>query len=238
MTRHSLCINQRVALSLSAASQNPLAAGLTLAEVLIAVAISGVLFALIGNALLNHMLDARRIENSQRLRELNTRINYLLTVEGSEAADVVYSPSIPASCTSVHPLGTSLFRLDIPKDDGIYGSATNVTSVFYYNSSDGDLIRCGALAKRNGVIDHDQVNPTAAIVSRGTTLSVIQSGGSLCGIESSSDRQVAYRLAFAGAGSSYAPPCTIARAKTIFVCNPATSSGAVGSDAQIGQCGT
>lgn len=206
--------------------------GFSLVELLVASTVAAIIFFAIGEFLLAHMLQAGRIERSQRFREMANRINYLLAVEGSEASDVAYAPTVPAACSSSNAVGTSLFVLDVPRSTGQYASATNVSKVYYYNSSNGNLVRCGPLSETNGVLDHN-LSLTggvmrSAIVSRSTTLALLTSSGSSCNGEISNARQVAYSLSFAG--SNYVPPCAVARAKTIFVCNPRLSSGAQEGD--------
>ena len=229
--------------------------GLTLVELLIAGVVASVIFVVISQVILSQMAASRRIEAGQKYRELVNRINYLLSVEGSESSDVEYSAvgaliTPPASCTTsagatgsspyqAHPIaaGTgALFLLKIPRSEGEYGSPLNVSNVYYYQSVNGDLVRCGPLSDPDGVLDHDlsrTVNgaganiPVAAIVSRATSLEVVTASTSpACVIagatEVSSDRQVVYNLSFSGV--AYRPSCSIARAKTIFVCNPPASA--------------
>ena len=210
-------------------ANRPCEAGLTLVEILMAAAIAAFIFAIISRVIVTQASTAQRIEAGQRYRETANRINYLLAVEGSESSDVdlTTSVSLPSACTSSIGVasGGALFRLSIPRKDGEYGSPLNVSSVYYYNGSDGSFVRCGPLAQQNGGLDHDfsqSSGPVAAIVSRNTTLTVLGDGvnTSTCNAESSSDRQIAYQIGFTGA--SYVPPCAIVRAKTIFVCNPLT----------------
>jgi type II secretory pathway pseudopilin PulG len=206
------------------------ASGLTLVEILMAAAVAGFIFAIISRVILTQVSTTQRIELGQRYREMANRVNYLLAVEGSESSDVdlTTSVSIPTVCTNSFASATSgaLFKLAIPKGTGEYGSPLNVSDVYYYNGSGGDLIRCGPLAQQNGGLDHDfsqtAGSPVAAIVSRATTVTVLGDGvnTSTCNGESSSDRQIAYQLGFTGA--NYVPQCAVVRAKTIFVCNPVT----------------
>jgi hypothetical protein len=205
--------------------------GLTLPEILVAAAIAAFVFSLISRVIVTQVGATRRLDTGQRYREMSNRINYLLAVEGSESSDVdltttVASSSVPAACTGVQAVGNVLFKLSIPKATGEYGSSLNVSNVFYYNGSNGDLMRCGPLAQQNGALDHDlsqtSGSPVASVVSRSATVTVLGAGSnaSTCQGESSSDRQIAYQLNFTGA--AYVPPCAVVRAKTIFVCNPLT----------------
>ena len=212
--------------------------GLSLVELLMAAAIAAFIFAIISRVIITQSSSARRLESAERFREMENRVNYLLAVEGSESSDVdltttVASSAVDKACTDVYPIATSglgvLFRLSIPRPTGEYGSPSNVSTVVYYNGENGALIRCGPMALANGGLDHSSASsPVAAIVSRSTKLTVLGDGltntqtcpvttSSVTG-ESSSDRQIAYQLSFTGA--SYTPPCSVVRAKTIFVCNP------------------
>lgn len=207
--------------------------GFSLVELLVASSVAAIIFFAIGEFLLGHMLLAGRIERSQRFREMANRINYLLAIEGSEASAVTFAPTVPAECSSSNAVGTSLFVLAVPRSTGQYASATNVSNVYYYNSSNGDLVRCGPLSEANGVLDHNLSLTNgvirSAIVSRSTTLRLLTSSGSSCNGEISNARQVAYSLSFAG--SNYTSPCAVARAKTVFVCNPRLST-----NVQEGDC--
>lgn len=216
---------------LALSSRRACACGLTLGEILMAATIAAFIFSLISRVIVSQAVATRRLDSGQRYREMQNRINYLLAVEGSESSDVdltttVASSSVPSQCTASQSVGDVLFKLSIPKADGEYGSSLNTSAVYYYNGSDGNLIRCGPLAQQNGALDHDLSQsasvPVASVVSRATTMTVLgtSANATTCQGEGSSDRQIAYQLNFTGA--SYVPSCSVVRAKTIFVCNPLT----------------
>ncbi|SBO43211.1 type II secretion system protein [Cyanobium sp. NIES-981] len=200
------------------AADSQRSAGFTLPELLVGLVITAVLFSVVGYLLLNHMLSVRRIERGQRFREDANRFNYLLAIETGESSAIQYNTSLDAACSDG---GTSLVSLTVPRPTGVYADATNVSRIFYYNLN-GDIKRCGPPSNRNGVLDHGATSVTG-VVARRTTLDVIASGGN-CG-RVSDNRTVVYNLNFADSGGGAYSQCQIARAKTVFVCNPPASSG-------------
>lgn len=191
--------------------------GYSLPELLVALAVAGIVMAAAGAMLGSHMLTVRRIERAQRERDNANRLNYLVQIEASEAARVDLNPALDANCEGS---GNALFALRVPKSTGVYGSEANVSTVFYYNFG-GDVRRCGPPVLQNGVLDHDY-EPSEiqdGIAVRGATMQLVQSAGVVgCDSQVSSDRQVVYTLSFTDSG--YTPSCVVARARTVFVCNP------------------
>jgi hypothetical protein len=217
--------------------------------VLVVVATAGILFAAIGNAIFNHMLDARRLETSQRLRENFSRFQYLVSIEGSEAKRVETVQSSFSGQWSLPPCNgissrTPYFELVLPNSEGTYANSAQDKSIFYYQGG-LDIRRCGPTVNRNGTLrvgsDGSYVD---SIVLKNASLDVVKLSPG-CGVaedELTNNRQVVYRLNFENSSvrplskssySLYRPPCVVARAKTVFICNPPTSASSSGS---IGIC--
>lgn len=195
----------------------------SLVELLAALAISGILFAAVGSLLMNHMLSVRQIERSQRFREDANRLNYLLAIEAGEASEFTFGAAL-SGCTDS---GSSLIAMSVPRPTGAYADEANISTIYYYNLG-GNLMRCGPPVNRNGVLNHGGT-PVVGVVARRTQMEVIATGGG-CG-RVSDNRTIVYNLEFAdAAGGAYAR-CQIARAKTVFVCNPP-----VGSGGAVGDC--
>ncbi|WP_225867193.1 hypothetical protein [Cyanobium sp. PCC 7001] len=190
---------------------------------LVSLVIAGVLFTVVGNLMLNHMLSVRQVERGQRTREDANRFNYLVAVEAGEASDITYNTALAGCADS----GTSLVSFVIPRPAGTYADATNVSRVFYYNQN-GDIRRCGPPSNRNGVLNHGGANVTG-VVARRTTMAIVNAGGGCT--EASTNRAVVYNLTFANSGGGDYSNCQVARAKTVFICNPP-----IGSGGQIGDC--
>jgi prepilin-type N-terminal cleavage/methylation domain-containing protein len=201
------------------------ASGLTLVELLVALVIAGTLIAAAGSLMLSHMLNVRQIERGQRNREDANRFNYFLSVEASESSSIAYGVAL-SGCSP--DTGTSQIALTVPKRVGQYADTANNSTIYYYNS-EGDLKRCGPPVTRNGVLSDWSLSNAVGVVSRRTTIAVIDSSGS-CGV-ASDQRTVFYSLDFAESGDGRYAQCQIARAKTVFVCNPP-----VGSGGAVGDC--
>lgn len=197
----------------------------TLVELLAALAIAGVIFTAVGSLLINHMLSVRQVERGQRFREDANRLNYLFAIEAGEAAEFSFGTALSGCADS----GNSLVAMTVPRPTGTYADEANNSVVYYYNL-DGDLKRCGPPVNRNGVLDHGEAQVTG-VVARRTQMTVILSGGG-CG-RVSNNRSVVYNLTFADSGGGSYASCQVARAKTVFVCNPP-----VGSGGAIGDCET
>lgn len=205
------------------ASSRPRYQAFSLVELLVALAIAGVVFAAVGSLLINHMLSVRQVERGQRFREDANRFNYLFAIEAGEAAEFSYGATL-AGCEDS---GTSLVAMTVPRPTGTYADEANNSIIYYYNL-DGNLKRCGPPVNRNGVLDHGESQVTG-VVARRTQMTVLTTAVA-CG-RASDNRTVVYNLTFAeSAGGAYSA-CQIARAKTVFVCNPP-----VGSGGAIGDC--
>jgi prepilin-type N-terminal cleavage/methylation domain-containing protein len=195
----------------------------SLVELLSALVISGILFAAVGNLLINHMLSVRQIERGQRFREDANRLNYLLAIEAGEASEFIFG----AALSGCNDSGSSLIAMSVPRPTGAYADDANASTIYYYNIG-GNLMRCGPPVNRNGVLDHGGA-PVVGVVARRTQMEVITEGG-VC-VRVSDNRTIVYNLDFAdSAGGAYSR-CQIARAKTVFVCNPP-----VGSGGAVGDC--
>ena len=195
----------------------------TLVELLTALAISGVLFTAVGSLLINHMLSVRQVERGQRFREDANRFNYLFAIEAGEAAQFTFGTAL-SGCADT---GNALVAMTVPRPTGTYADEANNSIIYYYNLN-GDLKRCGPPSNRNGVLAHGEDQDTG-VVARRTQMTVIRSGGT-CGRVSDS-RTVVYNLNFADSSGGAYSDCQVARAKTVFVCNPP-----VGSGGAIGDC--
>jgi prepilin-type N-terminal cleavage/methylation domain-containing protein len=224
----------------------PLSFGFSLVELLVASSIAAIVFAVAGSLVFSHLLDSRKIETSQRLREKSNRINYLLNIEGSEAREVIFdvnsfNSAEWSTCTAGESSPQPLFQLNVPRAVGLYGSnPPNDYRIYYYNSSAGDLVRCAPPVQQNGVLSDGSLQK--GILSENTTMELITASSTeSCGGEKTNNRQIAYNLvyrqSFTGLDkdrfSTYRPKCAVARARTIFVCNPDTATTSSGA---IGQC--
>jgi prepilin-type N-terminal cleavage/methylation domain-containing protein len=199
--------------------------GLTLVELLIALAIAGTLVVSAGSLMLSHMLSARQVERGQRNREDANRFNYLLSVEASESSGIRYGVALNGCSPDSGP---SLLALTVPKRSGQYADSANNMTIYYYNSG-GDLKRCGPPVTRNGVLNEASASNVVGVVARKATMTVIDSAGS-CGVVSD-QKTVVYSLDFSESGDGRYAQCQIARARTVFVCNPP-----VGSGGAVGDC--
>ena len=197
--------------------------GIGLVELLVAMAVAGVVFAVAGNIMVSHMLSIRQVERGQRFREDANRFNYLLAVEAGEASELIYNSTVQG-CTGA---GSALVELVVPRPTGVYADSSNVSRIYYYNQ-DGDIRRCGPPSNRNGVLAHGLAN-VPGVVLRRAVLEVSGAGG-LCD-QVSDDHVFVYSLLFADAAGGEYSTCQVARTKTVFVCNPP-----VGSGGDIGDC--
>lgn len=183
--------------------------GFTLVELLVALALAGAVAAAAGSLLLAQMRLSTSVEISQRQRDDATRLSYLVQIESGEAASIEASPVLPSACGSG---ATSRVAFAIPRDTGDYLSLTNVSKVYYFNK-DGHLWRCGPPIFRNGVINHDPTQSLqAGIAVRNASMNLVTCSG-----QATDSLQLAYQIVFSP--SSYVPPCSVARAKTLLVCN-------------------
>lgn len=183
--------------------------GFTLIELLLGLVITGVVASAAGALMVAQIQSSAKLELAQRQRDNSSRLDYLIQIEAGEAASVIVDPSIPASCSSPGATGVAGFR--IPRDSGAYLNVANASFVYYYNKG-SDVWRCGPPVKRSGVLNHDSsVLPEAGIAVRDAKLEKVNCSGQV-----TSEGQFVYRLVFP---SGYQPECSVARAKTLQICN-------------------
>lgn len=212
-----------ILLRLRAATPRPSHHAFSLVEILVALVIAGLVFTAVGNLLISHMLNVLQVERAQRYREDANRLNYLFAIEAGEASEFSYGVALAGCADS----GASLVAMTVPRPTGNYADEANSSIVYYYNMG-GDLKRCGPPVNRNGILNHGASQVTG-VVARRTQMIVLADSGE-CG-RASDNRSVVYNLIFAdSAGGAYST-CQVARAKTVFVCNPP-----VGSGGAIGDC--
>lgn len=199
--------------------------GFTVVEILIASAIFSIVGVLATQLMIDQLLQGRRLEAAQRLRENFSRFNYLVQIEASEA-EAIDIGNQPAGCSG----GNSGFTLWVPKPTGTYAVSANRTGIQYYD--DGvNIYRCGPRVSRNGELVHavgsDGSTSVTGIVVPNAVLSNINGG-------SSPGREISYRVQFLGenGGAAGATRAVTAHSKTVFVCNP----GTVSSGGSTGVC--
>lgn len=183
--------------------------GLTLVELLIALAIAGTALAIAGSVLVQHMRLVQAMELAQRQRDNATRLDYLIQIEAGEAAEIRYEQAM-AGCSSG---GVSVFSFLVPKNSGGYQVSGNNSVIHYYNSSSGDVRRCGPPVNDNGTLNHAANGMQDGIAVREASL-VKDPGGGDCPSQLSNSGEVVYRLSYA---SGYEPECSVAVAKTIYI---------------------
>jgi prepilin-type N-terminal cleavage/methylation domain-containing protein len=194
--------------------------GFTLAELLIASSVGAIVAVAATQFLVDQVLQGRQLEGAQRVRENISRLNYLITIEASEA-DQISEGSDPPGCSG----GASSFSLRIPRPTGQYANVDNVSNIQYYNADDEgspSIWRCGPPVTRNGVLRHGEAN-VSGVVMRNAQL---EFGG---GCPSTTNRNVSYRIVPAagslGGSIGGLGDCTTAHARSIFICNPSVSLG-------------
>lgn len=207
--------------------------GFTLPELLIAGLIAALIAAATAQVMINHLLEERRLEVAQRLREDVSRLNYLIQIEASEAESIQLGAATGGGCANAG--GADAFTLAVPRPTGTYADDTNLSLIRYYNANDDagvpSIWRCGPPVSRNGVLIHD-ANPlnTAGIVLRNAQLE-----RSPVGCQASTDRSITYRVipiaGLQGANLGDLGGCVTAHARSVFVCNPP-----VGLGGAIGDC--
>lgn len=203
-------------------SRSLLSDGFTLPELLVATLIAAAIAAITGQVMIGQLLEERRLEVAQRLREDVSRLNYLIQIEASESESVELAGANPAGC----PGGGEAFTLVVPRPIGTYADNANLSRIQYYNAPDPNdnnrpaIWRCGPPVTRNGVLRHD-ANPlnTAGVVMRNAQLDRDPAG-----CPASTLRSVTYRVVPApgleGANLGNLGGCTTAHARSVFVCNP------------------
>lgn len=180
--------------------------GITLVELLVGLVITGVVASAAGSVIIAQIQSSAKLELAQRQRDNSSRFNYLIQIEASEAASVIDTPALPEGCP-----GTGVVGFRIPRDQGQYLDVKNISTVYYANQG-LDVWRCGPPVMRSGVLDHDPNAPIqAGVVVRDAQLKQVNCSGLV-----TNDEQLAYNLVFA---TGFEPSCSIARAKTLLVCN-------------------
>ncbi|WP_255024335.1 prepilin-type N-terminal cleavage/methylation domain-containing protein [Cyanobium sp. T1G-Tous] len=184
--------------------------GFTLVELLVGLVIAGVVASAAGAVMVAQIQSSAKLELAQRQRDNSSRLDYLIQIEAGEAASVIVDPSIPASCSSTG-VATGVAGFRIPRDRGQYLNAANTSFVYYYNKG-SDVWRCGPPVKRSGVLNHDSsVLPEAGVAVRDARLEKVNCSGQV-----TNEGQFVYRLVFP---TGYQPACSVARAKTLQICN-------------------
>jgi prepilin-type N-terminal cleavage/methylation domain-containing protein len=227
--------------------------GYTLVELLVALIVGGIVLASAGVTLLVFLRSASKYEAGQSTREVASRVNYLIQVEASESKSIVTNFSttpVPAEVESGCALGSvqPLFMFNVPEAKGEYGEDGETSYILYYRLN-GDVRRCGPQVLKNGQIqqgsDTGAVDSsgspiisapayTDGVVMRSASMQVVTSPVAICGSEVSSDRKLVVEMNFTGV--PWKPECTIAKAKTVYVCSPAIGTE-TGADI-IGLCAT
>lgn len=208
--------------------------GFTLPELLVASLIAALIAGVTAQVMISQLLEGRRLEVAQRVREDVSRLNYLIQIETSEAERIQLAGNglVPAGC----PVGDAeAFTLVVPRPEGDYADESNLSRIRYYNADDPDGVpaiwRCGPPVTRNGVLIHnaDPLN-NDGVVMRNAELDRDPAG-----CQASFDRSVTYRILPTGIPGSNIGDlggCITAHARSVFVCNPAIDP----SDLQIGDC--
>ena len=181
--------------------------GFTLVELLVALVAVQVVFVAAGSVLISHVRSSSNLELAQRQRDNAARLDYLIQVEASEAAEVVQSSTLPDDCVAAGQ--NSLATFLVPRDEGNYLDSSNVSSIYYYNHQ-GNVRRCGPQVHRNGVLDHTEgLALVDGVAVRDAQIELVSCQG-----QSTTSRQLVYRLVYP---SGYQPACSIARARTVFI---------------------
>ncbi|MFQ6537795.1 MULTISPECIES: type II secretion system protein [Aphanothece] len=220
---------------------------MTLPEILVALVITAVIIAGVGNVLLNHMFDARRVERAQRLREDSNRINYLIAIEAAEASAINTDPGLQVANCNEDNGEDAEFSLTIPwQETTTYGPGAESSTVYYYNQTAPDGVatikRCGPKVTKNGRLIHSNDTYQSGTVYRGgeivlpTDCSVsVDSSGSLTQGGTTS-RQLVYNLQIGSLSDQLFARCQVAKAKTVFVCNPPIPNSDGSFTLDVGDC--
>lgn len=196
------------------------AAGFTLPELLVATIIAALLTAVTAQVMISQLLEGRRLEQAQRLRENTSRLSYLVQIEASEADEISDSEPLSAGCGGVGP--SSIVTLWVPRTEGPYADPDNRSPVHYYNAG-SDIWRCGPRVTQNGVLIHGVLANGHPDLVSGPVLRYAQLvvDDANCS-ELTTDNQLAYSVDFPNAQvpSGDAANCVVATARSTFVCNP------------------
>lgn len=202
---------------------SPRADGFTLPELLIAAIIAALLTAATAQVMIGQLLEGRRLEAAQRVRENFSRLNYLVQIEASEAERMEVGGTAPGC-------GSQGFTLWIPRPDQTYGPTGNRSGVQYFVAN-GEIWRCGPRVFQNGTLSH----PSATVESDGSV--TVGTDGIVSGPvvrnatfalvnpppSGQEVKQLTYQVDFTGGNFGIAgatEPVTL-HAKSIFACNPA-----------------
>lgn len=185
--------------------------GFTLPEVLIATIIAAAIAALTAQVMIGQLLEGRRLEQAQRIRENISRLNYLIQIEAAEAEEIEYGVT-PNNCAAA---GVNSFTLWVPRPVGQYADDSNRSGILYDNAA-GNITRCGPPVARNGVLIHTVPNVTGPVVMNAQL--VVNPRG----CPASDAREVVYQVNFPGLNLGQLGGCTFAHSRSYFVCNPPT----------------
>jgi prepilin-type N-terminal cleavage/methylation domain-containing protein len=181
--------------------------GFSLVELLVGLVVVTVIAAGAGTVLLSHVRSVGGLELAQRQRDNAGRLDYLIQIEASESASVLSGGgSLPGGCVGS---GNYVFAFEVPRDTGGYQQFDNRSTIYYYNDS-GNVRRCGPPVARNGVLLHDPgLALQDGVAVRDASLELVTCQG-----EQTAGQILAYRLVYP---SGFQPPCSIARARTVFI---------------------
>ncbi|MGB5135010.1 MAG: prepilin-type N-terminal cleavage/methylation domain-containing protein [Prochlorococcaceae cyanobacterium] len=209
-------------------------AGFSLPELLVAAIIAALVAAATGQVMIGQIIEGRRLEQAQKIKENTSRLNYLIQIEASEAEEILLGQPTDG-CGG----GNSAFTLFVPKPDGPYAQLGDRTPIHYYNQG-SNIVRCGPAVTRDGVLVHtasgDPPDLEVADVVRDAQIVVNQGpvAGSACPVASSA-RQIVYSLRFPefpGINPGASAGCVTAHARSVFVCNPPDAGGSLA----LGDC--
>lgn len=213
----------------------------TLVELLVALIVGGIVLASAGVTLLVFLRSASKYEAGQSIREASNRANYLMQIEASESKSIVTdfaANSVPSEVSTGCSLGAvqPLFMFNVPEAKGLYGGEGEESYILYYRLN-GDVRRCGPQVLANGQIQQGADSGTVdsngdpvispppysdGIVIRSADMRVVTTPVDACGSEVSSARKLVVEMSFTGI--PWKPECTIAKAKTVYVCSPSIST--------------
>lgn len=190
--------------------------GFTLPELLVASIIAALIAGITAQVMIGQLLEERRLESAQRVRENLSRLNYLIQIEASES-DSIETGVSPPGCA----LGTDGFTLWVPRPGGVYGDPVNRSGIQYADNGN-DILRCGPRVSRNGVLIHPPLGSDGGLTNvTGVVVRNATFNFDACPI-AAAGREISYQVNFAG-GAFGAPgigECATAHSRSVFVCNP------------------
>jgi prepilin-type N-terminal cleavage/methylation domain-containing protein len=189
--------------------------GFTLPELLVGLLIAGLVSAAAGTVMLGHMRSVSSLEQAQRQRDNALRFDYLVQIEAGESSVITRGEALPGDCVGPGP---ALFSFLVPRNEGSYQEATNVSTIAYYNDAQGNVRRCGPRVLRDGRLDH-RLNQSYwdGVVVRGGTVNVMTNCQGEVSGPAAGSLQVVFRLVYP---TGFQPACSIARARTVRITNP------------------